>query len=200
MKILAFDQSISNAGWCLYNTEKHESAIIAGSIKSNPVRKKGEPKRTDEQKLEIFGRAVKALFKEHRPDVLIWEAALSNIKSFKQKGGSDLAGEREGQFSVNASQLLLRDLQGQLRQSAIDWCVPWEKVHPATWRVVFLGKGNGRLPKKESKAMAVRNCKLRGIEASNGDEAESCGIAIWARYHSQAVKMLENKLEKKLDL
>ena len=176
MKILAFDQSLSRTGWALYETTKDPSGMMIGSFTSSP-----KPRMEDEVRLEIFGTEIKRLFVAHKPDFVCWEKAQNVIRSYKTKGRADLLGNEDEGMTVNAKQLLLRDLQGQIRQACIDWRVPWVWVTPGEWRARVYGKGFGRLPKKESKAKAKDHCSLLGISFKNEDEAEAGCIALYAK-------------------
>jgi hypothetical protein len=51
-------------------------------------------------------------------------------------------------------------------------------VHMQTWRKVALGKGN--LDRADSKAAALKVCKLQGWAVKNDDEAEAACIWLWA--------------------
>ncbi len=195
MIIVAFDQSIACTGWVAWDITKPESAIIAGSFKSSY--QKG---LSDEQVFEHFGLSIKKILVKHRPVMVCWETALTNIKSYKSSGKKDMWGQQDGSFTVNPGQLKLRDLQGQIRQCCIDFKLPWECVHPATWKSKFLGKGMGRLPSDEAKKKVVEHCRLRRIPIKNHNEADAAGIAVWARHHSQHLKAILNKAQAQLEL
>ena len=56
-----------------------------------------------------------------------------------------------------------------------------EDANVQTWRAHFLGKGNGNLPGKEAKALAMHLCnKVFGWTSATDDEAEAKGIWAWA--------------------
>jgi hypothetical protein len=187
MIILAFDQSIRNTGWALYDTNRPLSAIEVGSFSSAP-----EARMEHEEKLAIFGRALKRLFVSRRPEFCAWEAAEDFIRRYDNVPKADLAGRSPAPaVTVNPDQLVLRDIQGQIRQACIDWKVQYEKVAPATWRVAFLGKGNGRLSRDASKKAAIDRCGQIKVPVTNGDQAEAVGVAFWASSHCQSVKLLE---------
>lgn len=176
MAILAFDQSITRTGWALFDPSKDPSSMMVGSFTSAPRKN-----MDDEEKLETFGREIKRLFVRHKPDFVCWEKAQNIMRSYPKKGKKDLLGDTvDDGFTVNAAQLILRDIQGQIRQSCIDWKAPWVCVTPGMWRASVYGKGFGRLQKAESKAKAEEHCRLFGIAFKNNDEAEAACIAMYA--------------------
>ncbi|MCO6050869.1 hypothetical protein NGM99_13880 [Mesorhizobium sp. RP14(2022)] len=173
MLILAFDQSIARTGWCLYEPPATKSMII-GSFTSRP-----EKGMSTEEKTGIFCDEIEKLFREHKPQFVIWEAATEVIRSFAPKTGKgDLAGVKTPPpLTVNADQLILRDIQGHIRHAARARRLPYEAVNPRTWRASILKNGN--LDRETAKKKAREMCQMLRIPAKNEDQAEAVCIALY---------------------
>ena len=168
MLILAFDQSIARTGWCLYEPPSHTSMLI-GSFTSRP-----DKNMSTEEKTAIFCDE----FKEYKPRFVIWEAATEIIRSFARKTKEDLAGPTKAPpMTVNADQLILRDIQGHIRHATRARRIPYEPVNPKTWRAAILKNGN--LSRDEAKQRAKAFCQMLRIPAKNEDQAEAVCIALY---------------------
>lgn len=199
MLILAFDQSIRRTGWCLYEPPSLRS-ILVGSFTSAPERE-----MSTEEKTGIFCDEIEKLFKAYRPNFVVWEAAAEDIRRFpfkpkkdgKQKASNDLlanAGvapepqKSQSPLSVNADQLILRDIQGHIRHAARARRIPYEAVNVKSWRAAILKCGNAG--KDEAKAKAVAHCQMLRIPAKNHDQAEAVCIALYGAM-LQTFKMMQ---------
>lgn len=170
--ILAFDQSIARSGWCVYEPPKH-AAMLVGSFTSRP-----ETNMTTEEKTGIFCDEIEKLFRTHKPQFVIWEAAAEVIRSFAKQGKEDLAGPvRAAPTTVNADQLILRDIQGHIRHAARARRIPYEPVQPKTWRAAILKNGN--LDRETAKRKAREFCGMMRIPVKNDDQAEAVCIALY---------------------
>lgn len=171
MIILSFDQSISRTGWCVHEPPTL-SNIIFGSFTSAP-----EKKMSTEAKTGIFCDEIEKLFETHKPDFVVWEAATEIIRSYVKQGREDLAGQAPVGLTVNADQLILRDIQGHIRHAARSRHIPYEAVNPKTWRAAILKNGN--LSRDDAKRKAVEYCKSLRIHVKNADQAEAVCVALW---------------------
>jgi Holliday junction resolvasome RuvABC endonuclease subunit len=197
MLILAFDQSIRRTGWCLYEPPSLRS-ILVGSFTSAP-----EKEMSTEEKAAIFCDEIEKLFKAHRPNFVVWEAAAEDIRRFpfkpkkdgKQKASIDLLAavapepqKSPASLSVNADQLILRDIQGHIRHAARARRVPYEAVNVKSWRAAILKCGNAG--KDEAKAKAVVHCQMLRIPAKNHDQAEAVCVALYGAT-TQTFRMMQ---------
>lgn len=182
--ILAFDQNVRRTGWCLYQPH-HVEAMLFGNFDSAP----GEDLTTI-QKCTIFGDKLIELFEMHRPDFVAWERAADNIRRFAPKKGKDgkPAGAPSFDLSVNASQLILQIIQGQILQMCRVHRIPFVAAHTSSWRAMILK--NGKLDGPAAKKEAKRVCQMLRIDAKNHDEAEAACIAIYAS-HSDTFKKVQ---------
>lgn len=170
--ILAFDQSIARTGWAVYEPPAHGKMLI-GSFTSRP-----ETNMSTEAKCAIFCDEIEKLFKAHKPQFVIWEAAAEVIRSFAKQGKTDLIGEQKVQgVTVNADQLILRDIQGHIRHAARARRIPYEPVQPKTWRAAILKNGN--LGRDDAKKKAKEMCQMLRIAVRNDDQAEAALIALY---------------------
>lgn len=193
--ILAFDQSIARTGWCLYEPPAHSSMMI-GSFTSAP-----RTEMKTEEKTGIFCDEIEKLFKAHRPDFVVWEAAAEDIRQFPRKppkkpSGDMLAAAKvtppkaQGPLTVNADQLILRDIQGHIRHAARARRIPYEAVNVKSWRAAMLKNGN--MGKDEAKKAAVALCQMLRIPAKNHDQAEAVCIALYGAT-TQTFRLLLNQ-------
>lgn len=183
MIILAFDQSIARTGWCLYEPPSHSSMLI-GSFTSRPSKN-----MSTEEKTAIFCDEIEKLFKAHRPQFVVWEAATEIIRSFAKQGKDDLAGPvKAPPMTVNADQLILRDIQGHIRHAARARRIPYEAVNPKTWRAAILKNGN--LDRETAKKKAKEFCQMLRIPAKNEDQAEAVCIALYGAT-TQTYRMMQ---------
>jgi len=186
MRILAFDQSITRAGWAVYDVPGKEDTIRCGSFSCS------EP-ADDADKCEMFAAEVRKLRTQWKPDFIAWEMSSRRISSFAKT--PDFADEPFTRMTVNAKVLMLPELQGIIRGIAVAYLLPHEAVPTGMWRAAVFGRGGGNLPKAEAKRRAVETCKLFGIKSKNHDEAEAACIALWAGSASQQFKMLRWRRE-----
>lgn len=185
MLILAFDQSIARTGWALYEPPSHSSMLI-GSFTSRP-----ETGMSAEEKTAIFCDETEKLFRTHKPQFVVWEAAAEVIRSFAKQGREDLAGPTKAPpLTVNADQLILRDIQGHIRHAARARRIPYEAVQPRTWRAAILKNGN--LGRDEAKKKAKEFCQMLRIPVKNDDQAEAVCIALFGA-STQTYRMMMAK-------
>lgn len=172
MLILAFDQSIARTGWSLYEPPSHTSMMI-GSFTSRPTKN-----MSTEEKTGIFCDEIEKLFRAHKPQFVIWEQADEFIRRYGSQAKEDLAGRtKPAPLTVNADQLILRDIQGHIRHAARARRIPYEVAPPKTWRAAILKNGN--LSREEAKRKAVEFCQMLRIPVKNGDQAEAVCIALY---------------------
>lgn len=182
MLILSFDQSIARTGWCVYEPPSHASMLV-GSFTSRP-----STNMSTEEKTAIFCDEIEKLFKAHRPNFVIWEAATEIIRSYPKQGKTDLIGEAKVQgVTVTADQLILRDIQGHIRHAARARRIPYEPVNPKTWRASILKNGN--LCRDEAKKKAKEFCQMLRIMVKNDDQAEAVCLAFFGAT-TQTFRML----------
>lgn len=183
MLILAFDQSIARTGWCLYEPPSHSSMLI-GSFTARPT-----THMSTEEKTAIFCDEIEKLFRAHKPQFVIWEAAAEVIRSFVKQGREDLAGPTKAPpMTVNADQLILRDIQGHIRHAARARRIPYEPVQPKTWRAAILKNGN--LGREDAKRKAKEFCQMLRISVKNDDQAEAVCIALYGAT-TQTFRMMQ---------
>lgn len=189
MRILAFDQSITNTGFALYDAPGDERAIHCGSFSCDNF-------STAEAQCDQFAKEVKSILgrckKIDEPvDFIGWERASRKITAYRKKDGQGLL-PKDGipRWTVNASQLLLPEIQGCIRGIAISYSLPFESVGSDTWRAAIYGTGGGSLHRAAAKAAAKQYCRRLGITFANEDEAEAACIAIWMSRCSQRFRML----------
>lgn len=187
-RILAFDQSITNCGFAIYDGGD-ERRIVCGSFSA--------AEGTDSlDKRCRFGRRLKQLIGQWRPQFVCFEQASQRIVAYPRKPGSKKKGgagwlpefDAAPMATVNAGQLLLPGIESQILQACIDYSIPFDCVGPKTWRKAILSNGN--LAKAAAKSAARAHCKLLGIPAANHDEAEAALIAMWANRCSQKYREL----------
>lgn len=172
MLILAFDQSIARTGWALYEPPSM-STIMFGSFTSRP-----ETGMSTEEKAAIFCDEIEKLFKAHKPAFVTWEAAAEVIRSYAKQGKTDLIGDQKVQgVTVNADQLILRDIQGHIRHAARARRIPYESAQPRTWRAAVLKNGN--LTREAAKKAARDLCQMMRIQVKNEDQAEAVCLALF---------------------
>lgn len=160
--ILAFDQSVKRSGWCLYQPH-HVETMLFGHFDSAP-----DKEMSIIEKETRFADAIIKLFDDHKPDFVAWEAAAPDIRVME--GGH-----------VNASQLILHGLQGEILMLCRERGIPCMAVHPKSWRAKILENGN--LKKEEAKRKAVYTCRtILHIDVKNHDQAEAACIAIHASH------------------
>lgn len=185
MLILAFDQSIARTGWAVYEPPAHGKMLI-GSFTSRP-----HTNMSTEEKTAIFCDEIEKLFKAHKPQFVIWEAATEIIRSYAKQGKTDLIGEQKVQgVTVTADQLILRDIQGHIRHAARARRLAYEAVNPRTWRAGILKNGN--LGRDEAKQKARELCQMLRIPVKNDDQAEAACIALYGAT-SQTFRMLTSR-------
>lgn len=172
MLILSFDQSIARTGWALYEPPSI-SSIKFGSFTSRP-----NTGMSTEEKAAIFCDEIEALFKTHKPHFVVWEAATEIIRSYAKEGKTDLIGEHKVQgVTVNADQLILRDIQGHIRHAARARRIPYEPANPRTWRAAILKNGN--LSREAAKKKAREMCQMLRIPVKNEDQAEAVCLGLF---------------------
>lgn len=189
---LGFDQSITQTGWCLFTFPGNERLMKCGSFSA----KHG---RDAEEQCDIFGREIKAIIGRHKDalrtdGLIVWERAKRQISGYEKHDNPDdmlpAEPDRKPRFTVNATQLLLPEIQGMLRAAAIFYRIPYESVPPRTWRAAILGDGN--MDRPTAKAAAKAYCRMLGIKAANENEAEAACITRWGATCSQVFKLAKH--------
>lgn len=176
--ILAFDQSATQTGYAIFEAPG-EPVVICGSFSCKDGRDGNE-------QADIFAAEVKHLANIYKPDFFAWERAKPNISAYPKKGKPDLGGDPPaGQWTVNAGQLILPEIQGILRGMAKAYGKPSASAYPSTWRAAVLGRGAGHYTRDEAKAAAKRHCEFLKIKAHNENEAEAACVALWAASTSE---------------
>jgi hypothetical protein len=194
MLILAFDQSIKRTGWCVLETNERgkvmRDTIKFASFTAAPVKD-----MSTEAKCDLFADELIAVLDREHPHFVAWEAARDDVVSYPKKVQvkGNATKSRSGDMfassqpttkmlpaTINADQLILRDIQGQVRQACKDRGLQKVKVPPKTWRANLFGQGYGNMETEKAKAHAKDYCHRAGIKVANGDEAEAVCIAIWA--------------------
>jgi hypothetical protein len=187
MIILAFDQSIARTGWCVYEPP-HLSSIKFGSFTSRP-----ETNMSTEDKAGIFCDEIEVLFKTHKPQFVVWESAAEVIRSYAKQGKTDLVGEQKVQgVTVNADQLILRDIQGHIRHAARARRIAYEPAQPRTWRAAILKNGN--LNRDAAKKAARDLCHQMRVPVKNDDQAEAVLLALYGAT-TQTFRLLQHRTE-----
>lgn len=192
MLILGLDQSITETGWALYEFPGSEADMVCGQFSS--IVKGHDP----HAQCIRFGRNLKALIgaqkRAKRPVQFIgWERASRRITPYGKKLDSMPGEDRAPQWTVNAKQLLLVQIQGQIMQAAIDYSCGFEAVDVKTWRAKIFGKGGGDLTRPQAKARALEYCRWLGISVDGDNEAEAACVARWTATCSQEFRRLQLK-------
>lgn len=182
MMILGVDPSVTQCGVAFYRYPGDERSILCNSFSSDGA--------TAEEQGDEFGRKFSEILVVNRPDFICHEAAIRWIAGYAKKGKPDLAGSSGGFWTPNSDQMILPEIQGHLRQAAIDEHIPHEAVAVKTWRAAIYGQGGGNLSSDKAKQAARDYCKRLGINAKNHNEAEAACIAIWAARCSSRFKQL----------
>jgi hypothetical protein len=187
MLILGLDQSITQTGWALYEFPGNERRIECGSFSC----KDGDA----EAQCDLFGQTLKRLIGPRRHDLafICWERAKRQISAYRKKptaGFFEPVVDAAPVWTVNADQLLLPEIQGMIRASAILYRIPYESVSPSTWRAALYGTGGGKLTTDAAKVRAKEYCRQLGIRFSNHNEAEAACIARWAATCSMQFRMI----------
>ena len=187
--VLGIDQSITQTGFAFYQVPGDERTIECGSFSSDDA-------PTADEKCSLFGRHLKNLIGPLKREIafVCWEMARSDIAAYPKKDIALLRGSEAPYWTVNSKQLLLPEIQGQIRQCCIDYRIPYEAVPVSTWRAA-LWPGQGHIGRDAAKAKAKEYCRMLGIRASNENEAEAACIARWAATCSTKFKMLRFRLE-----
>lgn len=184
MKILAIDPGVTQAGFALYQPDHpdREKGIECASFTSTGT--------TSEKKAEQFSNHLRWLINHHNPDFMVFELAIRQIFTYGRK--DDLAGKRPD--GPSSDQLILAELQGAIRQAAIDHILPFDSVGAKTWRAAIFGRGGGTMSRDQAKSHAKTMCQRLGIDANNHNEAEAAMIALWCCTCSQPFKMIYYKV------
>jgi Holliday junction resolvasome RuvABC endonuclease subunit len=125
MKILSFDQSTSKTGWSIFIDEQLESyGVIRPSKKIN-----------NDNKVSMFIRICEFI-KEVNPDIVLLEDVYMKYGKI---------------FNVQTHKTLA-NLQGMLMGFLILEKIPYEIIHPQSWKNGIVGK------KKVSKADSICIC------------------------------------------
>lgn len=164
MKVMALDTS-KNAGFAIFDTAKHVSAIICGVMEF-------PDKASIEYCSDQMGLKIAALIKEHRPDFVVMETALKMSPT--------------GTLATVVSCML----HGAVLATVGNFGLPWGTISAATWRKAFFGQGFKPPLKKQGakmandwKGAAIAQCELEGIalpakKATRDNAAEAAAIAI----------------------
>jgi len=174
IRCLAFDQSVTQSGWCVVDgPPAYMAGLKFGSFESNPR----DEHLNDDQQFDRFGENIFRLRRIYKPDFIAWERAKRQISRYA-KGGGDLLGPAASGTTVNAAQLKLPELQGMLRGLARGKRLPYLAIDPKTWRKGILGNGNLSTAKAKSEAMIY--CRRLGIPINNHNEAEAVCVGLFA--------------------
>jgi Holliday junction resolvasome RuvABC endonuclease subunit len=165
--ILAFDPNATRTGYAWLEVPGPASAISMSHFDSDI--------RDRDDRMRLISVELKTIISAHpKPDLIVLEAAMSVLMR-----------------PLNASQLMLCEIQGKIEQAATDYSVPFEHVAPSTWRSALYGKGGGKLPTKLAKKTAMEFCAFRRTPTpANHDEAEAACIALWAADCSVTMRKL----------
>ncbi|MCA1404650.1 hypothetical protein I6F26_10390 [Ensifer sp. IC3342] len=182
MLILGIDPSVTQCGLALYRFPGQERDIECSSFTSH-----GD---TAEEKCTAFGLRLHDVVLARRPDFICLEAAMRLIAGYQKRVKVDLGGKNHGYWTPNADQMVLPEIQGHVRQLAIDRGIGFETVPVNTWRAALYGRGGGTLGKDEAKRRAREYCRWLGITFRNHNEAEAACVAIWASRCSQILRLM----------
>lgn len=153
MKILSFDQSSTNSGYCLYDTDT-SSIIISGAIDKRKI------KNTDERVMEM-GVAICKKIKELEPDFI----TIENVQ--KQSGVSTV--------------ILLARLQGFIIGWCYTHKIRVEIMEPAKWRAQLAFSQGPKVKRDELKHQAMDFVKAKfGMDDCSEDECEATCMAVAA--------------------
>jgi hypothetical protein len=152
MKVLALDIA-TRTGWAV---GEPGATPVSGSIRfANP----------GAEHEVIFAEALKwvsATIKDHRPDVVVWEAPL-------------VPGFKKGKTNANTTRLLY-GLPAVIGAVARLLCVPdIREVEARTVRKFFIGRNP---PRALAKKLTKQRCRDVGWQPSDDNEADA--LAIWA--------------------
>lgn len=195
MIILALDIS-SSMGWAAYDTDRHISAIVNGTI---DLRNKGatgvETRMLMRREIDL---QVCKLIDKLRPDVAFLEQPLNFIGEtggkpkraplLKAAGFEDEESGGKGGPNANTA-FLLNQMFAVADTVCRHKCSAVYEVAPRTWQSItkqFHG---------DTKDRSIALCEQLGIELTpttkkaKGDAADGCCIAIWGAGHCQELKL-----------
>ena len=153
MKILSFDQSSTNSGYCLYDTTA-KTIITSGAIDKHKI------KNTDERVMEM-GVAICKKIKELSPDFVTIEHIQNQ--------------------SNTATVILLARLQGFIIGWCYTHKIRVEIMEPAKWRSQLSFKQGPKVKRDELKQQAVDYVQgYFGIDDCSVDECEAICMVVAA--------------------
>lgn len=160
MLILGLDIA-TTTGFAIYDTQDKISKIICGKINV-----KGE---SPEEKAAALSVQIARLFNDAEEkydrlfDLVIFEEPLH----YQPQGNNTTSGVLRGLSCAAAATCHLFD-------------VKWKMVPIATWRKNFFGfSRKAGVNRAEWKRLAIVQCEVLGIKATNSDAAEAVGIALY---------------------
>lgn len=183
MIILALDPSVTQCGVAVIDHGRGRPDVVTCSSFTSAG-------NSADEKCEAFGTTLRNIIDEVGPDFLVYESAMRFIAGYKKAAKPDLAGGSGGFWTPNSDQMLLPEIQGHIRQAAIQYSIPHEGVPVRTWRAALFGSGAGAWPKDKAKQAARDYCKAVHIDFSNHNEAEAACIGIWATRCSQPLRLM----------
>lgn len=153
MKILSFDQSSTNSGYCLYDTST-STIITSGFIDKHKI------KNTDERVMEM-GVAICKKIKELEPDFITIEHIQNQ--------------------SNTATVILLARLQGFIIGWCYTHKIRVEIMEPAKWRSQLSFKQGPKVKRDELKQQAMDYVKKHfGMDDCSEDQNEAICMSVAA--------------------
>ncbi len=148
--------SIARTGWCLFEPPSHSSILSDLSLlaRQHTCRPRRRPRS--------FATRSRMLFRAHKPQFVIWEAAAEVIRSFVKQGREDLVGPTKAPpMTVNADQLILRDIRVISAMPLGPGASPMSRCsrrHGARRSLK-----NGNLGREDAKRKAKESCQMLRI-------------------------------------
>ncbi len=166
---LGLDLSKANTGWCYLDPHNHSTARV-GSIKAL-----GD---WETATADFSRKLMTVINSEGKPDFCVIETPLRSVMQHKKKGTNMMPELDSFGMTINPkTSLILNQIAGATVGVLTGYSIPFETVAPSTWRKGFYRTGSKLPPGQNWKTMAVKQCKLIGIEVRNQDQAESVGVA-----------------------
>lgn len=170
MNILGLDIA-TTTGWAYY-PDRNPNLITSGSFKVS-----GD---VPEEKADRFAGCLIQLLNRHgKPDLCIMERPLRRAVKSQRKVGGLIPDEYAQEAVHDGAAILLNALMGSAVGVLRGYGIPWETVASQTWRKGFFPDRTKGADRADWKRLALKHCKMLGIDAGNSDEAEAVGIAMY---------------------
>jgi hypothetical protein len=200
MKLMTFDVA-SACGWAFWETERSESSMQNGCFQVEKCPKDMDDWLVRWTKRRSIYAAVAPMLRKFKPDAIILEQPLPNIKRYKKAGKPDLLGngsDKPVEQGMNpASAFLAHQLFTVVDTFAFAHCGDKVfEVHPQTWQSILKPYRHAG----DTKAQSIEACRVLRIPLpsqawAKDNAADAAMIAVWAKGHLQQLKLLQRAKE-----